>query len=100
MTTEERNALVVKYLPLARNSLKRFHSFVSLGITYRDIVQEGVVGLIRAVDNYDGRGKFAQYDTRGRFSFEDLQEIEVARAAAALEKKDRVAAAVPVPVEA
>lgn len=40
------------------------------------------------------------YETRSRFSLEDLQEIEVARAAAALEKKDRVAAAVPVPVEA
>lgn len=37
------------------------------------------------------------YETRSRFSLEDLQEIETSRAGAALEKKDRVV--VPVPVK-
>ncbi len=48
-----REALILEHLPLARTMAERYHA---PGWSVEDVEQEGVIGLMKAVDRYDPDG--------------------------------------------
>ena len=60
MSEEEREATIRELLPLVRKIARRVSRFVPCD--YEDLVGDGCVGLVRAVDNYDAaRGPLTAY---------------------------------------
>lgn len=50
----ERNALILKHLPQVQLVAHRIHARLPSHVSLDDLVSEGVVGLIRAIDRFDG----------------------------------------------
>jgi|SRR5579885_577975 len=55
---EARNRLIEHNLRLV---LKTMQPYVRTQETFDDLIQEGMLGLLRAADRYDGRGRFSTY---------------------------------------
>ncbi len=56
---EARDRLILSYLPLVKSIAFRFRDY---GIDVKDLFDQGVVGLIRAIDRYDpNRGRLATF---------------------------------------
>ncbi|SFM47357.1 RNA polymerase sigma factor, sigma-70 family [Thermodesulforhabdus norvegica] len=53
LSREERNELVVRYLPLVKTAALRLMGRLPDHITYDELFSSGVVGLLDAVDKYD-----------------------------------------------
>src|SRR5437867_4918274 len=62
-TTELRNVLIERYLPLVRYNAERVWAKLPEGVDLNDLISAGVFGLMDAIDAYDlGRGvKFETY---------------------------------------
>ena len=59
---EARNRLILSHLPLVKSTALRFRDY---GIDVKDLFNQGVVGLIKAVNNYDPtRGRLATFARR------------------------------------
>ncbi len=52
MTAAEREALVERHTPLVRSIVRRY---IGCGVEPDDLFQLGVIGLIKAIDNFDAR---------------------------------------------
>lgn len=53
LSREDRNELVIRYLPLVKTTALRLMSRLPDSITYDELFSSGVVGLLDAVDKYD-----------------------------------------------
>jgi RNA polymerase sigma factor (sigma-70 family) len=53
MTDTERDALIARYRPLVHKIANRYADLATPALDRDDLVQEGLIGLIRAVDRYD-----------------------------------------------
>lgn len=64
--TEEQTQMVEENLPLVAHLVGKYFPQGALGMDYDDLVQEGSIGLMRAVEHYDDtKGyKFASYASR------------------------------------
>ena len=49
----QRDALVLQYLPLVRMMAKRIHDRCPPNVSLDDLVSTGVIGLMKAIDNFD-----------------------------------------------
>lgn len=63
MYTKTRKELVIENLPLVRKVASRIYSRIPEGVVeFEDLVNTGVIGLIKAIDNYDSKkAKFSTY---------------------------------------
>jgi len=68
--TPERDGLILQHLPQVRAIARQIHNRLPGGVSLDDLVSEGIVGLMAAIDNFDARFNFklntyAQYRIRG-----------------------------------
>ena len=63
ISTEEKNKIVVEYLPLIRFVAKKISMRLPANIELEDLISSGVIGLMDAVDKYDSNrdNKFKTY---------------------------------------
>ena len=52
-TAEERDALILEHLPQVRIIARRIHERIPEKIAIDDLISNGVIGLIAAIDNFD-----------------------------------------------
>ena len=70
LSLNERNAMVVKYMPMIQCVAKKISSHLPSHIEYDDLVSSGVIGLMDAIEKYDaGRNNkfktYAEFRVRG-----------------------------------
>ena len=70
LTASERDGLIVEHLPTVRFIARRIHARVPQHVELEELVSAGVVGLIDAVQKFDGRKdvqfkSYAQFRIRG-----------------------------------
>ena len=67
---EEREQLILEHLPQVRLIARRIHERLPESVSLDDLISTGIVGLIAAIDNFDGSHKvklktYAEYKIRG-----------------------------------
>jgi RNA polymerase sigma factor for flagellar operon FliA len=67
---EERERLLLRYLPEVRYIARRIHDRLPSHVSFDDLVQAGILGLIDAVDRFDAKrnvelGAYAKFRIRG-----------------------------------
>ncbi len=50
---ESKNALIINYVPLVKNIAGRYYISLNSNVDYDDLVGDGILGLIDAVDKFD-----------------------------------------------
>lgn len=70
LSSEEREALILKHLPQVRLIARRIHERLPESVSLEDLVSNGAIGLIAAIDNYDPSQNvklmtYAEYRIRG-----------------------------------
>lgn len=53
MSSEARDALILEHVPLVRFLARRLHRTLPRSVDYEELLSEGMLGLIDAVDRYD-----------------------------------------------
>ncbi|MCU1259478.1 MAG: polymerase, sigma 28 subunit, FliA/WhiG family [Bryobacterales bacterium] len=69
-STEEREALIMEHLPQVRMIARRIHERLPESVSIDDLISNGTVGLISAIDNFDSAQNvklktYAEYRIRG-----------------------------------
>ncbi|MEO8097426.1 MAG: FliA/WhiG family RNA polymerase sigma factor [Acidobacteriota bacterium] len=70
ITAEQRDALILEHLPQVRLIARRIHHRLPESVSLDDLISTGIIGLISAVDRFDGSHKvklktYAEYKIRG-----------------------------------
>ena len=70
MTAQERDALIVEHLPQVRIIARRIHERLPDNVGIDDLISNGTIGLISAIDNFDNSQNvklktYAEYRIRG-----------------------------------
>lgn len=70
LTNSEREALIMEHLPQVRLIARRIHERLPDSVSIDDLISNGTIGLIAAIDNYDASQNvklktYAEYRIRG-----------------------------------
>src|ERR1700737_3752203 len=69
-SVEERDMLIMEHLPQVRIIARRIHERLPESVSIDDLISNGTIGLISAIDNFDRRQNvklktYAEYRIRG-----------------------------------